>query len=313
MQLVRRVFLFICLVTSPVWSVEARSADLKKTENALGLINKFADRFCDRIPLNGTEENLELSGEAKAQLQGLLKKLTHLGIEGAANYQLSDYEGILATDLKDALRDNQNCRLRIWEDLKKLVSTSQVRHTPPPPPPGELTRAEFPSINVGDTWTYRGYFNRKNQEIEWSEKVLFVSSNGDFKVQVHNEPYGNYVMGYTKAVVRTFEPIRGVGDPAREYLRFPLTVGAEWDQIYTNESMSGKLRTYDNHHKVAAVESVKTRAGVFQAFRIEKTQQIVGTNREYWEKYWYAPSVKRIVKHTSTFKNGYELIYVTVE
>jgi len=91
---------------------------LAAKEEALRLISDVADRICKDIPLEGKKENLELSGSAKAEINGLIKKLVDLGIEGAAKYEKSDYEGVLQEDLVKALETSTNCRLEVFRELK---------------------------------------------------------------------------------------------------------------------------------------------------------------------------------------------------
>jgi len=48
-------------------------------KKALDVIAAFAERLCNEIPLEGNK--LELTGEAKAELGGFIKKLAKLGVE----------------------------------------------------------------------------------------------------------------------------------------------------------------------------------------------------------------------------------------
>ncbi len=111
-------FLWI-LLTIPVQT--QAEADIKVAKEALDVIRDFANDYCDRIPLEGSASDVELSGIAQAELSGLLKKLADIGIEGGGEYKLSEYKGVLRSDLVEALKDNQNCRLKVWEHLKNLV------------------------------------------------------------------------------------------------------------------------------------------------------------------------------------------------
>jgi hypothetical protein len=116
------LMLFFCL---PFSSQESYAASLEETEKALNMIADFADRLCKDIPLQGHGDNLELTGSAKAELNGIIKKLANLGLDGAIKYQNTEYEGLLQKDLVSALKDSTNCRLQIWKDLKdKLISSS---------------------------------------------------------------------------------------------------------------------------------------------------------------------------------------------
>ena len=91
---------------------------LQEQEKALHMIADFAERFCKDIPLEGYGKNIELTGKAKAELNGIINKLVNIGVEGAAKYQDQKYKGVLQKDLVNALKDSTNCRLIIWNDLK---------------------------------------------------------------------------------------------------------------------------------------------------------------------------------------------------
>ena len=89
-----------------------------KSAEALKVIGDFADRLCQTVPLETQTETLQLSGDAKAELEGIIKKLASLGISGAAKYESSSSKNVLQKDLAEVLKDARNCRLQIWNDLK---------------------------------------------------------------------------------------------------------------------------------------------------------------------------------------------------
>jgi len=99
-------------------SANAFATSLEENEKALNTIASFSDRLCKDIPLEGSGDNLGLSGSAKAELKGIVKKLIDLGVEGAIKYQTTEYEGLLQKDLVNAIQAETNCRLQIWRDLK---------------------------------------------------------------------------------------------------------------------------------------------------------------------------------------------------
>jgi hypothetical protein len=117
--------------------MQSRAADdLDRQQKALNIIADFADKLCKDIPLKGTSSGVELTGNAKAELKGIVSKVAELGFEGAAKYKDSRYEGPLQTDLAVILKDNSDCRRQVWNDLKdKLVR--QEPDPPPPSPPGQ--------------------------------------------------------------------------------------------------------------------------------------------------------------------------------
>lgn len=112
LQIAATLFLLTGMVNTSL------AADLEEYEKALDLISKAADQICAEIPLEGHGKNLELTGKAKAQLNGAIAKLVDIGIEGAAKYQQMEYQGLLQQDLVKALENSTNCKLVIWKDLQ---------------------------------------------------------------------------------------------------------------------------------------------------------------------------------------------------
>jgi len=117
---------FIILVLFFSIDVIADSSNLEEQRKALDIIADFADRLCKTVELEGRTNSLELSGKAKAELNSLIRKIVDLGIEGAAKYETSEWEGLLQKDLAGILKDNINCRIEVWKDLKDKLITSYL-------------------------------------------------------------------------------------------------------------------------------------------------------------------------------------------
>ncbi len=117
-----RVFLaVVVLASTPCLSPGAGGGETTPAQaqaQALNLIADFAERLCATAPVKGGNQSIELSGTAKADLANVLKKVADLGIEGAAKYTASDYQGVLQGDLAKLLEDASKCRLEVWRDLK---------------------------------------------------------------------------------------------------------------------------------------------------------------------------------------------------
>jgi len=118
------------LLSSHRYANGATSLEAQQKQ-ALDMIADFAGHFCNNIPLAGSGNQLELSGDAKAELNELIKKIVDLKIEGAAKYLSGEYQGVLQKDLVEALKNSVNCKLEIWKDLKKLVPQSEPEPSPP--------------------------------------------------------------------------------------------------------------------------------------------------------------------------------------
>ena len=87
--------MIIAIMTEPIDAAN----DLAEKKEALDVIADFAVKVCKDIPLTGGEKEYELSGEASAELNGLIKKLVNLGLKGTAKYKKSIDEGVLRDDL----------------------------------------------------------------------------------------------------------------------------------------------------------------------------------------------------------------------
>lgn len=107
---------------------------------SLKTILDFADHLCQTVPLTTSSDRVELSGSAQAELAGLIKRLTNLGVAGAAKYERATTRNVLQKDLAEVLRDSRNCRLQVWNDLKvrMLGLTSGPQQ---PRPPAEIPNA----------------------------------------------------------------------------------------------------------------------------------------------------------------------------
>ena len=123
--MVRRLSWMLFVGTSlSVGSVSVLSeSNLASQKQALDVIADFADRICDpaKVPLVGSSSSLELSGKAKAELSELVKKVANVGVEGAAKYQSSKYANVLQKDLVAVLRENKDCRLKVFEKLQSRL------------------------------------------------------------------------------------------------------------------------------------------------------------------------------------------------
>ena len=110
-------------------AVLSANSSAQETAAALFMIADFADRLCGGdIPLHGNQNQLELSGEVKLELSGLVKKLANLGLgfEGGAKYTTSEYEKLLRKDLAELLRDKAKCKSQVERDLAAKLVVSIV-------------------------------------------------------------------------------------------------------------------------------------------------------------------------------------------
>jgi len=156
-----------------------------------------------------------------------------------------------------------------------------------------------PIYKVGDTWTL--LWGRSDSKpatplvltvVAVTEKQTTLSSswNGGPPKEVDYDNQANMTRDGNGT---TYEPSNG-------YLSFPMTVGKGWDFHHVRRFTSGTLDV-SGHAEVVAFERVRVPAGSFDAFKIESR----GTNAKQLERlysapfratYWYAPSVRKIIK-----------------
>ena len=131
--------------------VTTAADNLDNQTKALNIIADFANRICETVPQTGTSGNVELSGKAKAELNELLKKIANLGIEGAAQYQASEWKGVLQQELAEQLNRSRDCKLEVFKDLKdRLLSVVPSRQDPEPTAPtSPPTAAALPPSSLG--------------------------------------------------------------------------------------------------------------------------------------------------------------------
>ena len=96
----------------------------------LNAISEYAEKICNSLPLSGEKKGLELNGEAKAELEGLLGKLAGISVSGKVDYTDGSYKGVLQEDLGDLFISNADCKNKVAERLeKRLLSSSDGGYT----------------------------------------------------------------------------------------------------------------------------------------------------------------------------------------
>lgn len=80
-----------------------------------------AENICGSIQATGSQSQIELEGEAEAELLKLSRRLLDLGIEGAANLSAGQYSGVLREQLGSELQDNRRCREKVFDAMFAVV------------------------------------------------------------------------------------------------------------------------------------------------------------------------------------------------
>ena len=99
-----------------------KAQDLEGQTKALRAISAFAADTCGNpLALEGKATDLELSGDVKAQLQGLVARVADLGMTGAGKYKDKDFKNVLHEQLAEALKNNATCKLKVFEVLQEKM------------------------------------------------------------------------------------------------------------------------------------------------------------------------------------------------
>lgn len=110
-------YVLLGLVTACAFTSHARS---NEQQAALTQILEATQVVCASVPLSGSSSTLALDGKAKAEVGDLIKRLTDLGIDGAAKFLDTNYSGVLQSELASLVRDGNECRFSV---LKLLSGT----------------------------------------------------------------------------------------------------------------------------------------------------------------------------------------------
>jgi len=164
------------------------------------------------------------------------------------------------------------------------------------PSPNEPV-AEMPEMIEGDTWTLhiKDIYNVKEDTIH--EEVVRINSDGSFTVKIvskrKDKPiYINYNNQY--------QIIKRGSVTTNTWLNFPLFIGKKWKFSQYSHSVGGGGYQYVFNCTVVKYETVKTKAGKFNAFRIEASYSASGYDLDSRSNisYWYSPEVKNIIKYS---------------
>lgn len=120
-----RNIIFITIITF-IFNIKISLSDeLEDKRRSLEIISSFTDNFCKNITAQGNVKDIEFYGGAKTELNNLFKKIIELGFNVESEYKIHEYQGILQNDLPALIEDNNKCRSKLWDDLKKILINNQ--------------------------------------------------------------------------------------------------------------------------------------------------------------------------------------------
>jgi hypothetical protein len=202
-----RKFCITGIFLSATFSAPAFAQTLAQQQAALKAISQTASEICTTAPIHEQHRNVELTGDAKAKLDGVVGKIVGLGLQGAAKYSSGNSRGVLQKDLAKALKDGNDCRLTVFNTLApKMVGTLKTTDAAKPRVPTVFKKPD-------------GYF--KKQGASWVEYPAYAL-NQFFTFQETGED-GSYI--YLSDGSRS-KP----GSPGNSMIvRLPITGGsADW-------------------------------------------------------------------------------------
>jgi TolB-like protein len=192
-----------------------------------------------------------------------------------------------------------------------IVVTLSVWETPPAAQQTPLPRqpvAHFPKMVVGDSWVFKGFSYTYGSDI-FQQKIIKVEEDGGFVMEVTGEKEGIRHRYYNKEYQHIKEIKIPQGTqfktpvPPEKRLEFPLFVGKTWEEQFVWWSPVDKKDFHlTNDSTVEKYETVQTKGGTFQAFKIVKRYH---RREPMWNginTYWYAPIVKTEVKSIRDYR-----------
>jgi hypothetical protein len=117
------------LVITGVWiSGPSQAQDIAARQAALKDIRETAADICYTIPLTGEHRDVHLSGEADAQLAGVISRVANLGVKGAGQFNNDEYRGVLREQLAATVKDSSDCKRDVFKILvdKMLPSSASA-------------------------------------------------------------------------------------------------------------------------------------------------------------------------------------------
>jgi len=171
-----------------------------------------------------------------------------------------------------------------------------------------------PTFAVGDTWT----FTQRTPQIGEEAKIAKVEETGSYVVVRPNSSCPACAWVYDKDLM-LLQVLGEDGKPAdasgfgflgigMRFLDFPLELKKTW-RIEQHGLFRGNNVPYIIACTVSAYENVKTKAGTFKAYKIDRAWRIrvsTGPQPSWNDMVWYSPEAKTVVKFESGARGAQE-------
>ena len=114
----------LCSFIVSIYSTPA-SAEID-VDKASTLVKEMAETICGQMIYDGNKHSEALSASATAKVNNLIKQIADIGGTVQGEISRSGYYGVLQEQLGSTIKNNQDCRMHIWDDLKDLVKDKPV-------------------------------------------------------------------------------------------------------------------------------------------------------------------------------------------
>ena len=184
---------------------------------------------------------------------------------------------------------------KIFQGSRDAFQAEFVNYLSTLDPPNTLIAMQKPNWTVGDQWVYaeKSPEARRTVVREVVREDVFQGLPS-YVVKRDNEE--NFYTKETLGLIATMEEGKLTlrRDKSAQTFSWPLAVGKEWRNAYTEENLKNKSKdTIDLSMVVGTIEEITVPAGTFQAARIEVYDPKSG--RLVFER-WYSPQAKYYIK-----------------
>jgi len=171
--------------------------------------------------------------------------------------------------------------------------------------------AQRPTYTTGEYWVYE---NSSGAKVKWTfvgtENNLLVFQSDKRKDLLYTTPdlfRVKRINGKTGKVLFERSP-----ESEDRWLIFPLWVGKTWEgSIEVLSQNLGIPVTIDFIYRVTNYRKIEVKAGILEAFEIERRWNARGFSDSGSNTLWYAPAAKQVIKHN--FDNQIELVEYNVQ
>lgn len=168
-----------------------------------------------------------------------------------------------------------------------------------------------PEYNGSEVWQYRssekGFTGATSEALNGTYELIY--QQGTVKAYLIDGSAREEVNTRPDFPGENLLLLLGAAD-RRPDLRFPLTVGQKWDYKYENTPRGARRsETRSVEIAVTGMEQVTTPAGVFNAYKLVKSELWSGSGKNARQNsssttYFYSPDTKSIVKSSFESESG---------